>query len=87
MIAASFTSLILPGLEQYGSLFFVRVGFLIGGVFLDQSNRWMPYIYQFITGRVGGADESPEGDALALMLLVRVEEVRALDGVATVEEP
>ena len=46
----------------------------------------MPYICQFVMGRVGGADESPEGDALALMLLVRVEEMHALDGVATVED-
>ncbi len=100
----------------------------------------MPYIYQFVMGRVGGADESLEGDtstgiaagggakrsikssdkktagvilfilaittqnmpegladrvafgsanlgnALAPMLLLRVEEVRALDGVTTVED-
>lgn len=68
MIAASFTSLILPGIEQYGGLFSVGVGFVLGGLFLDQSGRWMPYVYHFITGRAkrnGGSESpSPSGEAM-----------------------
>lgn len=61
MIAASYTSLILPGIEEYGGLFSVGVGFIIGGIFLDQSGKWLPYIYHFITGRVRGENENSGG--------------------------
>lgn len=60
MIAASFTSLILPGIEEYGGLFSVVVGFALGALFLDQSGRWMHYVYHFITGRIR-QNPNPEG--------------------------
>lgn len=52
MISASFTSLILPGIE-HGSLLSVSVGFALGVLFLAAGNYWVPYIHTLITGRTG----------------------------------
>ncbi|HEV2074641.1 MAG TPA: ZIP family metal transporter [Thermoleophilaceae bacterium] len=52
MLAASFTSLILPGIEQYGSVFSVMVGVALGALFLDRADTWVPHVYRFVTGRI-----------------------------------
>lgn len=63
MLAASFTSLILPGIEQYGGLLPVMIGVVLGAVVLDRAGAWLPHVYRFITGRIiedkeGGAHRS-----------------------------
>lgn len=44
MLAASFTSLILPGIE-YGGVVPVLVGMALGAVFLDWSDRVIPHLH------------------------------------------
>jgi ZIP family zinc transporter len=53
MLAASFTSLIIPGIEDYagGSLLPVVVGILLGAVVLDRGEKWVPYVQRLVTGR------------------------------------
>ncbi|MFC4447912.1 ZIP family metal transporter [Halorussus aquaticus] len=74
MLSASFTSLILPGIEAasepgYPALSVggfelvgvvpVLVGFAVGVLLLDRADQWVPHIHVVITGRGGaGADES-----------------------------
>lgn len=52
MLTASFTSLILPGIE-YGSLFSVMTGIVIGVAFLDLADHFIPHMH-FIMGEEGG---------------------------------
>lgn len=59
MLAASFTSLILPGIEQYGGLVPVAIGVVLGAGCLNRADSWLPYVYRFVTGRIG---ESPDSD-------------------------
>jgi len=77
MLSASFTSLILPGIE-IGGIGPVLAGFVLGVVLLDRADQWVPHIHVVVTGRrnvaasgaseaggVGGAsagDASEEGD-------------------------
>jgi zinc transporter, ZIP family len=56
MLAASFTSLILPGIE-IGGILPVMVGIVIGAVVLDRADAWVPHVHVLITGRVR-ADEA-----------------------------
>lgn len=51
MLAASFTSLILPGVEA-GGILPVIVGLVLGVVVLDQADAWVPHIHVLITGHV-----------------------------------
>ena len=53
MIAAAFTSLLIPAIEQYGNLLTTSVGFALGVGFLAVSERWVPYVHRFITGETG----------------------------------
>lgn len=57
MLAASFTSLILPGIEQYGGLWPVMIGVVLGGLVLDRADAWLPHVYRFITGRITDTDD------------------------------
>jgi ZIP family zinc transporter len=52
MLAASFTSLILPGIER-GGLAPVLVGLLLGALVLDRSNLWVPRVHFLVTGTLG----------------------------------
>lgn len=54
MIAASFTSLIIPGIEhpEYGGLFQVLVGLVLGVVLLDRADTWVPHVHVLVTGDV-----------------------------------
>lgn len=56
MLAASFTSLILPGIER-GGLFAVMVGIVVGVLLLDRADTWLPHVYHFVTGRIRGGEE------------------------------
>lgn len=53
MLAASFTSLILPGIER-GGLYAVMIGIALGALFLDRADTWLPHVYHLVTGRIGG---------------------------------
>ena len=53
MLTASFTSLILPGIE-YGGIWAVMIGMVIGVVFLDMAGQLIPHMH-FIKGKEGGA--------------------------------
>lgn len=62
MLAASFTSLILPGIEDYagGNALPVVIGLLLGAIVLDRSEMWVPYVHRLITGRID-ADMATDG--------------------------
>lgn len=63
MLAASFTSLIIPGIEETGgNPIPVLFGILLGAVFLDQSDRWVPHIHYLITGATR-EDDAPQVEA------------------------
>ena len=51
MLTASFTSLILPGIN-YGGIWPVVIGMAIGVLFLDQADLWLPHMH-FIMGPEG----------------------------------
>lgn len=53
MLAASFTSLIIPGIEATpdGSPLPVLAGIVLGVVVLDRADRWVPHVHVLITGR------------------------------------
>jgi len=55
MLVASFTSLILPGIK-YGGIWPVMIGIVIGFVFLDLADQYIPHAH-FIMGREGKATE------------------------------
>ena len=67
MLAASFTSLILPGIEAepYGGILPVMVGLVLGVVVLDRADAWVPHVHVLITGHIrenGAANASvPDG--------------------------
>lgn len=50
MLTASFTSLILPGIEA-GGLLPVLIGLALGVFVLDRADAWVPHIHVLITGR------------------------------------
>jgi ZIP family zinc transporter len=53
MLAASFTSLIVPGIETYsdGNPLPVLLGVLLGAVFLDRSDGLVPHAHYLLSGR------------------------------------
>lgn len=51
MLAASFTSLILPGIEA-GGILPVMIGVAIGALILDRSDAWVPHVHVLVTGRM-----------------------------------
>lgn len=53
MLAASFTSLIIPGIEATPNEnpFPVLIGIAIGVVVLDRADRWVPHVHVLITGK------------------------------------
>jgi ZIP family zinc transporter len=53
MLAAAFTSLIIPGIEQYsgGDPIPVLVGVALGALFLDQADSLVPHAHYLVTGK------------------------------------
>ncbi|MFB6195795.1 MAG: ZIP family metal transporter, partial [Haloplanus sp.] len=53
MLAASFTSLIVPGIETYsnGNPIPVLIGVALGAAFLDRSDAVVPHAHYLVTGR------------------------------------
>jgi ZIP family zinc transporter len=65
MLAASFTSLIIPGIETYsnGDPVPVLLGVALGALVLDRSDALVPHAHYLVTGRrradaAGGADDA-----------------------------
>ncbi|WP_336021697.1 ZIP family metal transporter [Halobellus salinisoli] len=67
MLAASFTSLIIPGIEQYsnGNPIPVLVGVLLGALFLDRADVLVPHAHFLLTGR-RRADAADPSESLPL---------------------
>jgi len=63
MLAASFTSLILPAINDYsgGRVGPAVLGIILGALVLDQSDKWVPYVNQFVTGRIDDDDLATDG--------------------------
>ncbi|MFP4175293.1 MAG: ZIP family metal transporter, partial [Halobacteriales archaeon] len=52
MLAASFTSLILPGIDAAGGdPLPVLAGVVLGVALLDRADRWVPHVHFLVTGR------------------------------------
>lgn len=67
MLTASFTSLILPGIE-HGGLLPVVIGVVVGVLVLDRADTWVPHIHVLVTGRrrqdaAKGQDDDPDRDS------------------------
>ncbi|GGN12707.1 ZIP family metal transporter [Halarchaeum nitratireducens] len=63
MLAASFTSLILPGIDA-GGLVPVLVGLVLGVLLLDRADRWVPHVHVLVTGGTrADAAKRDTGDA------------------------
>jgi ZIP family zinc transporter len=62
MLAAAFTSLIIPGIEQYsdGNPFPVLVGILLGALFLDRADGLVPHAHYLLTGRRRADPNAPD---------------------------
>jgi ZIP family zinc transporter len=63
MLAASFTSLILPGID-YGGIAPVMIGVLLGTLLLDRSDAWVPHAHVLVTGRFR-RDQNPDAQAMS----------------------
>lgn len=68
MLAASFTSLILPGIE-HGGIIPVIIGIVLGIVVLDQADRWVPHVHVLVTGRVREDPSQMDHARIASVLL------------------
>jgi ZIP family zinc transporter len=65
MLAASFTSLIIPGIETYtpgGSPFPVLLGLALGALFLDRSDVLVPHAHYLLSGRRRADAANPATD-------------------------
>ncbi|MFB6167385.1 MAG: ZIP family metal transporter [Haloferacaceae archaeon] len=80
MLAAAFTSLIIPGIEVYsgGNPIPVLVGVALGALLLDRSDVVVPHAHYLLTGQkredaakagVDGAEDGIDEDALAGVVL------------------
>ncbi|MFB6171720.1 MAG: ZIP family metal transporter [Haloarculaceae archaeon] len=67
MLAASFTSLIVPGIQTYaaGDPVPVLVGIAVGALFLDRSDVLVPHAHYLVTGRRRSDAANPD-DGIAL---------------------
>jgi len=72
MLAASFTSLILPGIELGGQngVLEVIAGILLGVALLDRADRWVPHVHVLITGRQRADQTVSEADLAPLLLFI-----------------
>jgi ZIP family zinc transporter len=64
MLAASFTSLIVPGIEIYsnGNPIPVLLGVALGAFFLDRSDILVPHVHYLLTGRQRQDAANPNAD-------------------------
>ncbi len=76
MLTASFTSLILPGIEV-GGLLPVVIGIALGVLVLDRADAWVPHVHVLVSGRrrddaaqQAGADPSRRSGMSGVMLFI-----------------
>jgi len=64
MLAASFTSLIVPGIETYsnGNPVPVLAGVALGALFLDRSDALVPHVHYLLSGRRRADAANPDTD-------------------------
>ena len=64
MLAAAFTSLIIPGIENYsnGNPIPVLVGVALGALFLDRSDVLVPHAHYLLSGRRRSDAANPDDD-------------------------
>jgi ZIP family zinc transporter len=64
MLAAAFTSLIIPGIEEYsgGNPIPVLVGVALGALFLDRSDSLVPHAHYLLSGRRRRDASNPSED-------------------------
>jgi ZIP family zinc transporter len=67
MLAAAFTSLIIPGIEEYsgGNPIPVLVGIALGALFLDRADMLVPHAHYLLTGH-RRTDAAPAGETVAV---------------------
>jgi ZIP family zinc transporter len=67
MLAAAFTSLIIPGIEVYsdGNPVPTLVGVALGALFLDQADRFLPHAHYLLTGS-RRSDAAKPGESLSV---------------------
>jgi ZIP family zinc transporter len=72
MLAASFTSLIIPGIEFGGAngLLEVIAGIVLGVVLLDSADRWVPHVHVLITGRERSDQTVSQAELAPLLLFI-----------------
>ncbi|SEO39461.1 zinc transporter, ZIP family [Halogranum amylolyticum] len=69
MLAASFTSLIIPGIDA-GGVVPVIVGIVVGVLVLDRADRWVPHVHVLVTGRTRPDTPATEGRTASVMLFI-----------------
>lgn len=76
MLSASFTSLILPGID-IGGLWPVCIGIVLGVIVLDRADAWVPHVHVLVTGRLrpdeaqdAGGKEDRSNRLTAVLLFV-----------------
>jgi ZIP family zinc transporter len=79
MLSASFTSLLLPGIEL-GGPFPVFVGFALGVVLLDRADGWVPNVQRVVTGR--NVDPADGRTAAVVLFIVAITLHNAPEGLA-----
>nr|WP_232688693.1 ZIP family metal transporter [Halobacterium zhouii] len=72
MLAASFTSLIIPGIELggEGGVLKVIAGLLLGVAVLDQADRWVPHVHVLVTGRERGDQTVTDANVSSVVLFI-----------------
>ena len=71
MLAASFTSLILPGIEHpMGGVVPVLAGVLLGALLLDQADRWVPHVHVLVTGETRSDAAKDDGRTASVILFI-----------------
>ena len=72
MLAASFTSLILPGIELGGEYGVLKViaGILFGTIVLDQADRWVPHVHVLVTGQERPDQTVPDARVSSVVLFI-----------------
>ena len=69
MLAASFTSLIIPGIDA-GGVVPVIVGIGVGVVVLDRADHWVPHVHVLVTGRTRPDTPTTEGRTASVVLFI-----------------
>ncbi|MFB6352544.1 MAG: ZIP family metal transporter [Halobacteriales archaeon] len=71
MLAASFTSLIIPGIEHPdGGVLPVLAGIVLGALLLDQADRWVPHVHVLVTGRARADRGEADGLRTSVVLFI-----------------